>query len=380
MAEHDFIEPERLEGTPHPRDTEKLYGQSEAEARFLEAYQSGRLHHAWLMSGPQGVGKATMAWRIARFLLTRSEDDNGPGLFENASPQAVTLDIAADDPVVTRMQAGSEPRLFKITRSVNPETKRLRDMIVVDDVRALGRFLSMSAAEGGRRVVIVDAADEMNTQAANALLKMLEEPPRLTTFLLVAHQPAALLPTIRSRCRELRLAVLGPENMSRALRAVGLDQELSKASAGTLAALSGGSVGAAARLLKLDGLSLYSEILGTIATLPNIDRARVQHLAGKFSMRGAEEELDLFCVLLEMLLFRLARAGASGDNAPADAQEAEIFARLSPDIHAARRWARLSDELLSRLRHGRAVNLDAAALILDTFLRIQRSVAGQSKT
>lgn len=378
MAEEETIEPERLEGTSHPRDTERLFGQAEAEARFLEAYHSSRLHHAWLLSGPQGVGKATMAWRIARFLLTRSETTEGPGLFMEAPLTETTLDVLPDDPVVARMQAGSEPRLFKITRSVNPDTKRLRDMIVVDDVRALGRFLSMSAAEGGRRVVIIDAADEMNTQAANALLKMLEEPPRLTTFLLVAHQPAALLPTIRSRCRELRLATLGPEDMRLALQAAGFDQDLNEAKAKALAALSGGSVGAAARLLKLDGLTLYSELVGTMATLPNIDRARVQRLADSMSQRGAEERLDLFLVLLEMLLFRLARAGAAGQNAPADPQEPELFARLSPDMQAAQRWAKLSDELLTRVRHGRAVNLDAAALILDTFLRLQRSVAGQS--
>ncbi len=378
MAEDDFIEPERLDGTPHPRDTEELFGQADAEARFLEAFESGRLHHAWLLTGPQGVGKATMAWRIARFLLTQNGEQNGEGLFGDEPPQATTLDVAPDNAVVTRMQAGSEPRLFKITRSVNPETKRLRDVIVVDDVRALGRFLSMSAAEGGRRVVIVDAADEMNTQAANALLKMLEEPPRLTTFLLVAHQPAALLPTIRSRCRELRLATLGPEDMRLALQAAGFDQELNEAKAEALAALSGGSVGAAARLLKLDGLTLYSELVGTMATLPNIDRTRVQRLADSMSQRGAEERLDLFLVLLEMLLFRLARAGAAGQNAPADPQEPELFARLSPDMRAAQHWARLSDELLTRVRHGRSVNLDAAALILDTFLRLQRSVAGQS--
>jgi DNA polymerase III subunit delta' len=379
MVEEALVEPDRLDGTPHPRDTVQLYGQAGAEARFLEAYNAGRLHHAWLLTGPKGVGKATLAWRIARFLLTEEKAETGMfGDMPDAKPER--LDVRVDHPVLQRILAGSEPRLFRITRSVEEKSKRLRDVIVVDDVRKLGHFLSMSAAEGGRRVVILDAADEMNTQAANALLKMLEEPPKLTTFLLIAHQPAGLLPTIRSRCRELRLATLAPEDMAQALLAAGIEAALGQDEAQALSSLSGGSVGAAARILDLEGLVLYGELIAIFQSLPKLDRSRVMRLSEAFAARGSEQKLDLLLVLLETLLFRLARAGAMGPGAQdlAHAAEPELFARLSPNGYAAQRWAQLSDELLARARHGRAVNLDPAALILDTFLRIQRSVAEQS--
>ena len=176
------------------------------------------------------------------------------GDMPDAKPER--LDVRADHPVLQRILAGSEPRLFKITRSMNPDTKRMRDVIVVDDVRKLGHFLSMSAAEGGRRVVILDAADEMNTQAANALLKMLEEPPKLTTFLLIAHQPQGLLPTIRSRCRELRLNTLEANDIAAALEAAGVEAGPGAAAARALRAPSGRSVGAAARVLAPAGLAL----------------------------------------------------------------------------------------------------------------------------
>ncbi len=374
MADDTALEPDRLEGAPHPRDTVQLYGQIDAEQGFLDAFNAGRLHHAWLLTGPKGVGKATLAWRIARFLLTQEAEDGG--MF-GAPEKPVTLDVDATHPVVQRMAAGSESRLFRIIRTINPDTKRMRDGIVVDDVRALGRFLSMSATEGGRRAVIIDAADLLNTQAANALLKMLEEPPALTTFLIVAHQPAGLLPTIRSRCRELRLATLSPADMAFALEGAGLETGLSDEATAALGTLSGGSVGAAARLMQLEGLEIYAELVGIFQSLPQLDRPRVIKLADHFAMRGAEERLDLLLNLLETLLFRLARAGVAGAGSmtPAHPAEAELFARLSPDATAARKWAKLSDSLLTRARHGRAVNLDPAALILDTFMRIQRSVA-----
>lgn len=377
MAEAELIEPDRLEGAPHPRDTQQLFGQSEAEARFLDAFNAGRLHHAWLLTGARGVGKATLAWRIARFLLTVEEGEEA-GLFGDAPPAPTRLDAPEGHPVLQRMLARSEPRLFTITRSVNPDTKRLRDVIAVDDVRELSRFLSMSAAEGGRRVVILDAADELNTQAANALLKMLEEPPKLTTFLMVAHQPAALLPTIRSRCRELRLATLTAEDMAAALAQAGVQEGLAASEKEALAVLSGGSVGAAARLLQQDGLKLYQELIELFASFPQLDRPRVQAVSERFVARGKEAQLDLFFSLMETLMFRLARSGAGQVGPLASEDEPALFARLSSDMRAARRWAQLSEELMARVRHGRAVNLDAAALILDTFLRMQKAMADLS--
>ena len=234
----DVPQPDRIEGALHPRETPRLIGQDAAQTAFLDAFNAGKLHHAWLLTGPRGVGKATLAWRIARFLLATPDDDGG--MF--AAPQPTTLDIDPDHPIARRIASGGEGGLKAITRTMNPDTKRMRKQIVVDDIRALNGFFQMSAADGGRRVVIIDDADVMNVNAANALLKMLEEPPARAILLLISHQPSGLLPTIRSRCRTLRLGRLDPDQMAAALAASGVAVDGDPAA---LAELSGGSVGGA---------------------------------------------------------------------------------------------------------------------------------------
>lgn len=232
MMDRDIPFPDRVEGAPHPRETARLFGQDAAQGAFLQAFNAGRLHHGWLIHGPRGVGKATLAWRIARFLLaTPDPDADGGGLFGDALPAPHSLEITEDHPVTRRVLAGSEPGLHLVRRGgqgtsdsdrqKNFEEGKFSREIRVDEVRELADFVNLSAVDGGRRVVIIDAADEMNTSAANALLKMLEEPPVRTTLLLVAHQPARLLPTIRSRCRELRLERLSPDNVIAALDQAG---------------------------------------------------------------------------------------------------------------------------------------------------------------
>ncbi len=372
MSDDAPPEPDRIDGAPHPRETERLFGQDTAQAAFLEAFNTGRLHHGWLLTGPRGVGKATLAWRIARFLLATPDAEDG-GMFGDALPKSDSLTVPADHPVARRIAAGSDPGLYRITRSVNEKTGRLRDQIVADDVRKLNGFLHLSAADGGRRVVILDAADEMNIQAANALLKMLEEPPERTTLLLTSHQPARLLPTIRSRCRDLRLAPLSPSDLAAALQQAGVEDPPSEA----LAELAAGSVGAAMRLTHLNGLSLYAEILGILGSLPMLDRPRALKLADQVAARGAAEKLDLMLLLTDVALARLARTGATGRPPETEAApgEAETFQRLSPDPHKARKWAKLAQEMSARAQHGRAVNLDPAALVLDMVFNMQSTAA-----
>lgn len=182
MSDATQPEPDRIDGAPHPRETSLLYGQDAAQADFLQAFSSDRLHHGWLITGPRGVGKATLAWQIARFLLATpiAQDD---GLF-GAPPPPTDLHVNPEHPVSRRMMAGSEPGLFALRRPYDEKAKRLKAQITVDEVRKLKGFFALSAADGGRRVVIVDAADDMNVSAANAILKLLEEPPDRTTLLL----------------------------------------------------------------------------------------------------------------------------------------------------------------------------------------------------
>lgn len=367
MAEDiDLPEPDRVEGAPHPRETARLIGQDAAEAEFLSAFNGGRLHHGWLITGPRGVGKATLAWKIARFLLATPEADGG--MF--APPPPTTLDVPADHPIARRTAALSEPRLFLLRRGPNDRGTALSADIRVEDVRRMKSFFALSAADGGRRVAIVDTADEMNTSAANALLKLLEEPPAGVTLLLVSHQPFRLLPTIRSRCRELRLSPLPPARMAEALAAAGAEVEDPAA----LAELAGGSVGEAIRLLNLDGVALYQAIVALFSTLPRLDRPKALALAEVGAGRGNDAKFDLILTLIDLFLARLARAGTIGHCPPeAVPGEAALIARLSPHPAAARTWADLAQTLGLRARRGKAVNLDPAALLMDMVLRIDET-------
>ena len=338
--------PDQAPGAPHPREAAALFGQDAAEQAFLAAHARDRPHHAWLLTGPEGIGKATLAWRIARFLLATppAVDD---GLF-GAAPPARSLDIAPDHPVARRMAAGSEPGLAIVIRSIDDKKKQLRTQIVVDDIRRLGRFFGLSAADGGHRVVILDAADEMNTNAANALLKMLEEPPARTTLLLVCHRPSALLPTIRSRCRTLRLSPLGAADMAAALAQAGV--EVPRGGADALAALAAGSIGAALRLVALDGLKLYGDLLAILSSLPRLDRPRALALAESMTGREGSARFDLALGLIETLLARLARTGASGAPPVTEAApgEAALLTRLAPGPAEARAWADLAAAVSAR--------------------------------
>ncbi|MFW2590204.1 DNA polymerase III subunit delta' [Sagittula sp. SSi028] len=379
MADPDRApEPDRIDGAPHPREAAQVFGHAPAEAEFLNAFNAGRLHHAWLMTGPRGVGKATLAWRIARFLLATppAEDD---GLF-GAPPAPTTLDIPDDHPVARRLVARSEPGMFLLRRGgagtgeseqkKNYDDGKFSALIRVDEVRKLSHFFSMSSADGGRRVVIVDAADEMNPQAANALLKMLEEPPARSVILMVCHQPARLLPTIKSRCRTLRLSALGHDDMLAALMQAGV--ELPPEETEALTMLSEGSVGTALQLHSLDGLGLYKQILAVLGTMPRLDRGMALSLAESCAGKGREDRLALLLTLVDRITARLARTGVMGVP-PAEivAGEAEILSRLSPTPEQGRAWAQAIQEAGDRARHAISVNVDPTLLVNDLFIQLQ---------
>ncbi len=361
-------EPDRIDGAPHPRETARLIGHADAEATFLAAFRGARLHHGWLITGPKGVGKATFAWKIARFLLTVPEADGG----FLAPPPPQDLGTPADHPVNRRLLALSEPRLFLLRRGPNEKETALAQVISVDEVRKMRSFFALSAADGGRRVAIIDAVDEMNTASANALLKLLEEPPAGVTFLLISHQPHRLLPTIRSRCRELRLTSLAAPDLAAALAAAG--GEVAPDEAQALAELAGGSVGEAFRLTNAEGLEIYAALVGLMAGLPRLNRPAAMALAESASAKDGGARFDLIVTLLDLFLARLARAGTLGHAPPEAApDEARVIARLCPDPTAARPWADLAQHLSIRARRGKSVNLDPAALLMDMFLKIDET-------
>ena len=253
---------------PEPRTNPDLLGQQDAEATILEAIRTGRMHHAWLITGPEGVGKATLAYRFARRLLAGQPKD----------PAAETsLALEQADPVFRRVAAGSHADLLTIERVFNEKTKRMKTQIAVEDVRRINGFMSLTPAEGGWRVVVVDGAEELNPASANALLKILEEPPPRAILLLVCAAPGRLLPTIRSRCRRLRLMPLSEEPMGRLLKQY-LPQ-LDDNERGRLISLAEGSPGRALMLAEDEGLKIAMLVDKLLSDLPAVPTSRGYEIA-----------------------------------------------------------------------------------------------------
>ncbi len=282
--------------TPEPRENPAFFGHAPAEAQILDAMRSGRLHHAWLLAGPSGVGKATLAFRFARRLLAGS-----------GSGGTLTLDPAS--PVFRRIAMGSHADLLTIEREWDEKKGRRRGEIVVDDVRAVSAFLRLTPAEGGWRVVVIDGAEHMNRNAANALLKMLEEPPARAVLLLTCDAPGRLLPTIRSRCRRLGLLPLGPAEMTAALAA--LLPETPSAERAQLAGLSGGSPGRALLLAEDKGVQLATIAAEVLGAVPNLPKLRAFSIAEQLGGR-AEDRFTPFMTLLRDGLSTIVRRAAKG--------------------------------------------------------------------
>jgi DNA polymerase-3 subunit delta' len=249
---------------PPPRATAALYGHAEAERTLLDSYRSGRLPHAWLISGPAGIGKATLAYRMARFMLAHPDPD------AKAAQAAASLAVAADQAVARRVAAQAQGDLLVLERVINERTGKLYQDIRVEDVRRSVSFFGSTAGEGGWRIAIVDCVDELNPSGANALLKILEEPPRRALLLLVSHSAARVLPTIRSRCRLLALRPLSADDVARAA-ASALGRDAADDDIKAAAAVAQGSVARALALLDGDALALRNDILALLAKLPALD-------------------------------------------------------------------------------------------------------------
>lgn len=350
-----------------PRDNPDLVGHSEAERAFLDAWNSGRLAHAWLLSGPKGIGKATLAYRIARFVLSGGGD--GGGLF-GGPPDS--LAVAPDHPVFRRISAGGHADLKVVERGWSDDKKtRMRTEIVIDDVRGIGGFMALTPAEGGWRVVIIDAADDMNRNAANAVLKVLEEPPRNALMLLLSHSPGRLLPTIRSRCRRLALKPLPEATVAQLL--AGARPDLGGADVSSLARLGEGSVGKALGLANEGGLELYRELVGLLSALPRLDVPALHAFADRVARADADAAWRTVTELLGWWLARLVRAGGRQGRGMSEvvAGEGALMGRLlsAADLE---RWLEVWEKVTALFARADAVNLDRKQAMLTAFLAIER--------
>jgi DNA polymerase-3 subunit delta' len=271
---------------PHPRETFALFGHTQAERALLDEYRTGRIAHAWLIGGPAGIGKATLAYRMARFALAH------PDPTAAAVQNATSLEVPADSPAARRIAGRAHPDLLVLERTADDNGK-LRTVITVDQVRRTIGFFGSTAGEGGWRVCIVDSADELKyPEGSNALLKVLEEPPPRSLFLVVSHAPGRLLPTIRSRCRRLTLRPLDTGDVVGAAAAA-LGDEADEATLRQAAAAADGSV---ARAIALSGgpqLALRDKVIDLLDRLPATD-PRALHALGDSLERASDDLFEIF--------------------------------------------------------------------------------------
>jgi DNA polymerase-3 subunit delta' len=307
---------------PHPRETMSLFGHREAELTLLNAYRSGRIPHAWLIGGAQGIGKATLAYRMARFVLAH-RDPLAP-----AVQGAKTLEVDPAHPAARRIAAGAHGGLLTLERTVN-DKGMMRTVITVDETRETIPFFGSTAAVDGWRVCIVDTVDELNANAANALLKVLEEPPRQSLFFLVSHAPARVLPTMQSRCRKLPLRPLAAADVVRAA-AEAAQLPVDDPSLAQAAAAAEGSVARALTLLGGDALKLHQRTAALLNTLPRVD-PRELHALGD-SLSGSDRAvLAAFVDSVDRWIAERLRADDANANAnlPRLARLAEVWEKIS---------------------------------------------------
>lgn len=367
-----------------PRENPDLRGHEEAEKILWDGFHGRRLAHAWLISGPRGIGKATLAYRFARYVLANggpgsaTEPEPGPGLFGDETPAdgagslPGSLYLAPENPVFRRVAAAGHTDFIGVERTLNDKGK-LRSEIVVDDVRAVGRFFSMTAGEGGWRVAVIDSADEMNTSAANAVLKVLEEPPARALLLLVSHNPGRLLATIRSRCRKLALQPLPGETVATLIAEALPDLDAGDAS--SLAYLADGSPGRALALAAEGGLEIYRDMTGLLETLPRLDIPALHAFGARLGKAGADEAFRTASNLLRWWLARLilsASGAMAADGLTTD--EKALMGRLG-QAAGLDRWFEVWEKINRLLDKTEHANLDRKQVVLNVFLTLENAVS-----
>jgi len=370
-------------GALPPRANPELIGHEAAEAALLDMHAAGRLPHALLICGPRGIGKATLAYRLARFLFVQAEEtaasSRGGGLFGDSAPAAAapsTLHVPPEHPAFRRVAASGHADLMTVERGIDIRRKRARAEIVVDDTRSIAGFLHLTSAENGWRIVVVDSADEMNRNAANALLKILEEPPKRALLLLVSHAPGRLLPTIRSRCRKLMLRALPDADVERLLARHRPD--LTPGDAAALARLAAGSIGDALALAEVGGLDLYRAMLALLMPLPGLDAVALHGFAERLARPDADAAYRAITELLPGWLARMvALAGGARDGSGAGGGRGEIVLGEHAAMRrlAARRgldqWVEVWEKINRSFAQADSVNLDRKQVVMNAFFALE---------
>ncbi len=317
-----------LDGAIPPQDNMRLFGHAEAEAFLAQSYRSGKGHHAMLIEGPEGIGKATLAFRFANHVLSHPDPASAPETIGDPDPASA---------VSRQISGGASHNLLHLSRPVDDKTGKVKTTITVDEVRRAGKFFSQTSGTGNWRIVVIDPADDLNRSAANAILKILEEPPKRALFLVLSHAPGRLLPTIRSRCLPLKLAPLGNDALRMALENLGLPA----GQGSELLAAAKGSVGEALKLLNYGGGEIIEAYRQVLSADGPAARKAMHRLADALSGKDSDTIFGFFLSHIGDDIIERARAAA-----------------LQGSVGTAERLARLHSETTERLTVSQAYNLD----------------------
>ncbi|MHA1539090.1 MAG: DNA polymerase III subunit delta' [Alphaproteobacteria bacterium] len=368
---------ENTENILPPKEQTDLLGHDEALAHFWDVFNTGRAHHAWLVTGTKGIGKASFVYKIIREILAETHvvqelataESSTGGLFGDALPMTApateTLEedvytgegLAPDHPVFKQVASGVHPDLFVMESELEMGAG---SQIKVDEVRKLSSFTTMTSANNGWRIALVDPVDQLNRNAANALLKILEEPPKKTLIFLVCHAPGKLLPTIRSRCRVLKMKTL-PEDVIEEL----IEENFKLVSSGDqrmLTRYAEGSFGRAVNFYDNDGLTIYKSFLNLMETFPKFNTADLY----KFCEKSAKEA-DGFVTTVNMLFWWMGKnmtAVHTGDGA-------EEFSQYFKEENLPE-WLALWDKMQELLGQTKVFHLDRKQVLLSLFSTMKK--------
>ena len=351
----------------------QVYGQQLAEQAFLQAWQSGRPHHAWLLTGGHGIGKATFAYQVAKFILHQGANDNlqTDSMFVDGEG-ANTLSIPQDSQTAHLVASGAHPD-FRVLSHLFNEKEKATTIIDVDQARTVAHLMHQKPSMGQWRVLIVDAVDDLNHNSANAILKLLEEPPACTIFILVCHSLGKILPTIRSRCRTLSLAPLSHDDIATIVQEHMPDTDISHRDA--VIKMSNGSAGVAMDLLANDGLEILNDFVAILGDFPNVNTLKVQALGNAITGAKNRDKLRIMRHISSEWSRKFIRAMALGEPYPEILErEQQLFQRLST-LAGIKQWQQAWDGFHEKINLVDAPSyLDPKQVLADGFATLQNSI------
>jgi DNA polymerase-3 subunit delta' len=356
IDEEGFDGFEEPEGLTSPRDSNYFVGHEAIEAQLLSLINTDNLPHALIFSGPHGIGKSTFAFRLARYLLKNGvgKSDDG-GLFGDAAPLATSLGVSADDPIFKQVASGGHPDLLTIERPLDERKGTVKNNLDVDTARKVTPFLRKTASDGGWRVVIVDDADTMNRNAQNALLKILEEPPKNTLLILICHRLGHMIPTIRSRCRVVDFAPLSKDHLNDLMQKE-IGGTLSLEEQEILAFLSEGSIGVAKIILDTNGIETAQNVFDILKRRP-FDKSQIHQLANNVSKDDIFKNIErVFLKIIEAIVFSKAQ------NQPLEAPLSAM--NFDGDLQD---WLKKYEEMKTHFQQAHTGNLDKKLATLNAF-------------